>query len=70
MRRANSSGGTTRYLRERSVQRQAESGLKTVLVTIRWADRQGAAQELRLQTLIADADPALSGALALPRPDL
>lgn len=64
------SGGTTRYLRERSVQTQAESGLKTVRVTVRWADRQGAAQELRLQTLIADADPALSGALALPRPDL
>ena len=64
------SGGTTRYLRERSVQTQAESGLKTVLVTVRWADRRGAAQEIRLQTMIADADPALSGALALPRPDL
>ena len=63
-------GGTTRYLRERSVQTRTETGLKSVQVLLRWTDRRGAAQELCLQTLIGGADPALPGALALPRPAL
>ena len=63
-------GGTTRYLRERSVQAPAEAGVKMVQVTLRWNDRRGSAQSLTLQTMIGGADPALSGALALPRPDL
>lgn len=63
-------GATTHYLRERVVQTHADAGLKTVRVTLRWTDRQGAAQVLGLQTLIGSADPGLSGALALPRPDL
>jgi Tfp pilus assembly protein PilV len=63
-------GGTTRYLRERSVVGDAAIGLKSVLVTLRWTDRQGAPQTLSLQTLLLGDDPALSGALALPRPAL
>ena len=63
-------GNTTHYLRERIVQTDTDAGLKSVQVVLRWTDRHGAAQQLRLQTRIAGADPALSGALALPRPDL
>lgn len=63
-------GATTHYLRERVVHTHADAGLKTVRVTLRWTDRQGAVQSLGLQTLIGSADPALSGALALARPDL
>lgn len=63
-------GGTTRYLRERSVTDDAAAGLKAVRVTLRWTDRHGAPQALALQTLLVGDDPALSGALALPRPVL
>jgi Tfp pilus assembly protein PilV len=63
-------GSTTRYLRERIVQTDDDSGLKSVQVILRWTDRHGAAQQLRLQTRIVGVDPVLSGALALPRPDL
>lgn len=63
-------GATTTYRRERSVQGGAERGLKAVRVTLRWADRHGAPQSLQLQTLIGASDPALAGALTLPRPDL
>lgn len=63
-------GSTTHYVRERIVRTDADAGLKSVLVVLRWTDRQGAAQQLRLQTRIAGTDPALAGALALPRPDL
>jgi prepilin-type N-terminal cleavage/methylation domain-containing protein len=63
-------GATVQYLRERSVQTQAGPYLRSVQVMLRWADRHGAPQALRLHTLIGCSDPALSGALALPRPDL
>jgi len=63
-------GATTAYRREHSVRVDAESGVKAVRVTLRWADRHGAPQSLQLQTLVGANDPALSGALALPRPDL
>lgn len=63
-------GATTRYLRERSVRALDDVGVKAVRVTLRWSDRRGGAQSLVLQTLIAGSDPALAGALALPRPDL
>lgn len=63
-------GGTTRYLRERSVRALDGVAVKAVVVTLRWSDRRGAAQSLSLQTLVAGNDPALVGALALPRPDL
>lgn len=64
------SGATTRYLRERSVRALDGVAVKAVVVTLRWSDRRGAAQSLSLQTLVAGNDPALVGALALPRPDL
>ena len=63
-------GATTAYRRERSVHADADSGVKAVRVTLRWTDRHGAPQSLQLQTLVGTNDPALSGALALPRPDL
>ena len=63
-------GSTTAYRRERSVHLDAASGLKAVQVTLRWSDRHGAPQALQLRTLVGAADPALSGALALARPDL
>lgn len=64
------SGTTTRYLRERNVRMLDDLDLKAVRVTLRWSDRRGAPQSLSLQTLIAGTDPALAGALMLPRPDL
>jgi Tfp pilus assembly protein PilW len=50
------------------VQSDAKLGRKAVQVTLRWFDRHGAAQQLRLATQIAGQDPALAGALTLPRP--
>ena len=63
-------GGSTRYTLERSVQTSSEPLLKAVQITLRWTDRRGAAQQLRLATLIAGADPALAAALAVPHPPL
>lgn len=63
-------GSRTRYTLERVVQTSADAGLKAVEVTLHWNDRQGAAQQLRLATLVAGQDPALSAALAVPRPGL
>jgi Tfp pilus assembly protein PilV len=63
-------GATTTYRRERSVRADADSGVKAIRVMLRWADRHGTPQSLQLQTLVGASDPALSGALALPRPDL
>jgi len=59
---------TTAYTLERVVQTHDETALKTVQVTLRWSDRRGNAQQWRVATLIAGLDPALSGALMLPRP--
>ncbi len=61
-------GSSTRYALERVVQTSADPALKSVQVTLRWSDRHGAAQQLHLATLIAGHDPALSGALTIPRP--
>ncbi len=63
-------GGTTAYTLTRVVTTNAEPALKTVQVTLRWNDRHGAGQSLRLSTLIAGHDPVLSGALTLSRPPL
>ena len=63
-------GSSTRYMLERVVQTNPELALKAVQVTLHWNDRHGAAQQLRLATLIAGQDPALSGALTLPRPPI
>lgn len=60
----------TRYTLTRSVQTNAAVSLKTIEVTLRWNDRRGQAQQLSLDTMIAGHDPALAGALSLPRPAL
>ncbi len=63
-------GGTIRYTLERAVQTRTEPPLKAVQVTLHWNDRHGTARQLRIATLIAGQDPALSGALTLPRPSI
>lgn len=63
-------GATTAYRRERNVHAGTGPALKSIRVTLRWTDRHGAPQSLQLQTLVGASDPALSGVLALPRPDL
>jgi Tfp pilus assembly protein PilV len=50
---------------ERSVTELPALKLKAVRSSVRWADRQGQAQQLSLATLIASIDPALVGALTL-----
>lgn len=62
------SGSSTRYTLERVVGAHGGAALKSVTVTLHWTDRHGAAQQLRLDTLVAGPDPALSGALTLARP--
>lgn len=42
-------------------------GAKQVRVAVDWADRTGEARQVTLDTIIAGIDPALSGALGLPR---
>lgn len=61
-------GASTVYTLERVVRTHSDPALKAVQVTLYWNDRQGTAQQWRLSTLIASDDPALSGALTLPRP--
>ena len=61
-------GSTTGYTLERVVETRTEPALKAVQVTLHWSDRRGAAQQWHLATLIAGHDPALAGALTLPRP--
>jgi len=61
-------GSPTTYTLTRSVQTDAELGLKAVEVTLRWTDRRSQAQQISLATLIAAHDPALAGVLTLPRP--
>ena len=63
-------GSRTSYTLERTVQATSGPALTAVQVTLQWTDRHGSAQQLRLATLIAGQDPALSAALALPRPRL
>lgn len=62
-------GSSTNYRRERRVEARAGGALKSVQVTVRWTERQGGPQALVLRTLIQGDDPALSAALALPRPE-
>lgn len=60
----------TRYTLTRVVQTDTALALKSIEVTLRWTDRRGHAQQLRLHTLITGHDPALAGAMSLPRPAL
>jgi Tfp pilus assembly protein PilV len=61
---------STAYTLERAVQTRSDPAVKAVQVTLHWNDRQGTSQQWRLSTLITGHDPALSGALTLPRPPL
>lgn len=61
---------STAYTLQRVVQTRFDPAIKAVQVTLHWNDRQGTAQQWRLSTLITGHDPALSGALTLPRPPL
>jgi Tfp pilus assembly protein PilV len=58
-------GANTVYVLERQVDADATPGARQVGITVTWADRSGAAQELRLASLIAGIDPALAGSLGL-----
>lgn len=62
------SGSPTTYLLSRLVKTDEVLALKAVRVQLRWNDRHGHAQQLSFDTQIAGHDPALAGALALPRP--
>jgi Tfp pilus assembly protein PilV len=55
----------TVYGLEREVEHDATPGARQVTVTVAWTDRSGAAQQVRLASLIAGVDPALSGSLGL-----
>ncbi len=55
----------TRYHLARDIDAAAMPNAKHVTVTVDWLDRGGALQQVRLATVIAAADPALAGSLAL-----
>jgi len=59
--------GSPRYEIERAVATEPFTNLRSIRVTVRWTARDGRAQQLELATLIAGSDPALAGALLLPR---
>jgi len=54
------------YVLNREVQAAAGGQAAAVRVTVSWQDRAGARQQVRLDSLIHRADPALSFALSLP----
>lgn len=56
----------TTYQRTRSVVVQASPPVKTLFVTVTWADRTGAQQSVQLNTFIAGVLPEVAGSLALP----
>ena len=55
----------TAYAIERRVAATGMPHAKAASITVRWADRSGAAQQVALHSVIAGTDPRLSGALAL-----
>jgi len=57
-------GGTT-YLITRQIATTGALPAKSATVIVSWTDRSGSAQQMALHSIIAGADPALSGALAL-----
>jgi Tfp pilus assembly protein PilV len=57
----------TRYLVQRQIDASTTSQAKTAAVTVSWADRSGAAQQVALHSVIAGIDPAFSAALGLAR---
>ena len=63
---ATPAGGPVAYKLSRSVV-EAGAGYKAVRVAVAWTDTRGAAQQVRLATVIARHDPAYAGALTQPR---
>ena len=59
----------TSYLVARAVDAGSMPDAKDASVTVSWTDRGGSAQQVALSSVIAGADPAFSGALALARGD-
>jgi Tfp pilus assembly protein PilV len=57
---------TTRFTLTRQVRSAAGLPAKLIEVHVDWADTAGEAQRVRLDTVIAGTEPALSGSLALP----
>jgi Tfp pilus assembly protein PilV len=57
----------TRYLVQRRIDAAGTLQAKTAAVTVSWADRSGAAQQVALHSVIAGIDPAFSAALGLAR---
>ncbi len=55
----------TVYTLERAVESASTPGARAITVTVSWTDRIGAAQQVRLASLIAGIDPALAGSLGL-----
>ncbi len=53
----------TRYKLTRSI--RDETGFKTANVTLSWPDRNGAPQQLSLDSIVAGSDPQLSAALSV-----
>ena len=59
----------TSYLVARAIDAGGMPDAKDASVTVSWTDRGGSAQQVTLSSVIAGADPAYSGALALARGD-
>ncbi|HNJ83510.1 MAG: prepilin-type N-terminal cleavage/methylation domain-containing protein [Piscinibacter sp.] len=59
--------GSPRYALQRRVDALAWPGAKAIEVIVAWTDRQGAAQQVALATLVAGEEPALAAASLLPR---
>ena len=56
----------TSYTLSRTVSPAYGDGVKALRVAVSWVDRNGQAQRVELDSIVARVDPALSGALALP----
>lgn len=64
---ATPTGSPTTYLLTRVVQTDDRLMLKAVQVRLSWNDRRGQPQQFSLETQIVGHDPALTGAMTLPR---
>jgi type II secretory pathway pseudopilin PulG len=58
-------GTPTRYHLARQIERDTAAHALALTVTVDWPDRAGALQQVRLASVVAGIDPALSGALGL-----
>lgn len=59
--------GHTSFRLVRTVSPSTDNLQKVVTVTVMWTDRTGSAQSVRIDTLIAGIDPALSGLVSVMR---